>query len=153
MTRAWAWLGKVLYRIFHPLLVKYLSNTKRTRVLVVCGDEILVLKGWLASNMWNLPGGGLNQHESERQGAARELYEETGIKCVENELKLLYQRPFEDEGFRYQCTYFILQLDEKPHLKRQWLEIVELSWIDHRKLTKATAKPDVFDAVATWFAS
>ena len=41
----------------------------------------MLVKGWRAKASWTFPGGKINQDESERDCAVREVREETGFDC------------------------------------------------------------------------
>lgn len=84
-------LGKVLFEIaqfinrFIPVL-----NQPRTRVAVVLNDhEVLLVKNWLGSQQWTLPGGGIKRGETPLQCAVRELFEETGLVVEPSELSFV----------------------------------------------------------------
>lgn len=49
-------------------------------MLSLCAQCLLV-KGWKSSASWGFPKGKINQLESERDCAVREVYEETGFDC------------------------------------------------------------------------
>jgi mRNA-decapping enzyme subunit 2 len=87
-----------------PLIQKYIATSSsnqqgldvafdeflsyKTRV-PVCGavmlnyrlNKCVLVKGWKASAAWGFPKGKINQQESERGCAVREVYEETGYDC------------------------------------------------------------------------
>lgn len=113
----------------------YLFPSKRTRVLVVCDDEVLVVKGWMGSGRWGLPGGGLHRGEDPAEGALRELREETGIEVNATQLQSLYsKRNISEHGFRYSVHAYVLELKKKPKLTKQRLEITHLAWIRWQEL-------------------
>jgi 8-oxo-dGTP pyrophosphatase MutT (NUDIX family) len=53
---------------------------KRGVAVVIRHDKMLLVKD-KGKNKYSLPGGGVHTHESSYQTAARELYEETGLRA------------------------------------------------------------------------
>lgn len=101
--------------------------TTRTRVLVVCDGEILLLQSWLYSGYWGCPGGGIKRRESPTQTILRELREETGIIAKEKDLKnlgLMKQTGHQAHAFHG----FILELGSKPEVKIQTSAITDAKW-------------------------
>lgn len=73
-------------RLIHPFMVvgfylfSIVTHTPRVRtVLKNEYGEILLVQSWSGGDIWGLPGGGVERHESASQAAHRELLEETGI--------------------------------------------------------------------------
>lgn len=84
-------LGRILYTAFLGAnAVLPIARRPRTRVIVMLNDrEILMVKNWLGSQRWTLPGGGMKRGESPAHAAARELLEETGLVVSHDQLTFL----------------------------------------------------------------
>ncbi len=86
------------------------------------------------SHMPDLPGGIVGDDdvtESDRVGAMRELLEETGIECQEDQLDLVYATTVFDDHSRTSSvyTYYTLKLDYTPDIKISW-EHEAFAWYD-----------------------
>ena len=123
-------IGTGLFWLLWPVWVVYFRfSGSRSRVLVVVGDEVLVVNGWLSTKDYDLPGGGNKKHETSAASAVRELQEETGIVATESNLTILGRHKHSKYAFRYTADYFVLKLPEKPELKLKKLEIFTARWI------------------------
>jgi len=149
--KAGRYVGTVLFWALWPLLIIYLSRSERTRLLIVCRDEVLLVRPWLGTNRWSMPGGGLHPGESPLDGVIREVYEETNIRLQPESIQSLFSAPYKFCGFRYQAHYFVTALHQKPEFKKQRLEVAEASWINYHKLTARNAQPDTLTTVTAWF--
>lgn len=150
MRKLWQAVGILLFWASWPLLVLYINRSERTRVLIVCGGEFLALKSWLGSGKWSLPGGGLHRGEPITGGALRELHEEAGITIAPAQLKPLLSEPYEHQGFKYPCHYFVVELSSKPKVKIQAGEITTYIWLPLQSLPAKYVGYDVLTAVKTW---
>ncbi|MEO5627441.1 MAG: NUDIX hydrolase [Candidatus Saccharimonadales bacterium] len=150
MSRVWRKTGNIAFWLSYPLLQVYLRIGWRTRVVVVVGTDILLVKGWLGSNQWQLPGGGAHRGEPHVEAACRELKEETGITVTPKALKLLYQDRSSHKGlsFRYRC--YGLRLDTRPIVKKKAFEIVETAWLPLQMVTKENATQETCQATRAW---
>ncbi len=67
-------------KLFRP---SHLPYRKTARIVVVNPERLILIgeaKGY--EGIWKLPGGGLEEGETHRQAAYRELWEETGLRQV-----------------------------------------------------------------------
>lgn len=83
------------------------------RVLLFCGADPAAPA---AGSWWFTPGGGLDPGETEREGAARELFEETGLRCRAEDL--IGPVHVEESMFEFatrrllqHSTFFLLRVD------------------------------------------
>ncbi|MCW2763742.1 MAG: hydrolase, partial [Marmoricola sp.] len=117
------------------------------RLLLVCGDEILGVKGWLGVGKWVLPGGGIQRGEDIQSGLLREVYEETGIQLKSGQVRALKSEKYSIHGFSYLCHYFVAEVAAKPPHRRRPFEIVDIGWSNKRQVTSKTHNPDVIRAL------
>ncbi|HSX07488.1 MAG TPA: NUDIX hydrolase [Candidatus Saccharimonadales bacterium] len=150
MKKLWQAIGILAFWAAWPLLFLYLGRSERTRVLVLCGGEALVLKSWLGSGRWSLPGGGLHKGESPAIGLARELHEETGVTLAPSAIKPLVSEPFKQWGFKYHCHYFVVELSTRPPVRKQPFEIADYQWLPLHQLSGKKIGLDVTTAVKAW---
>lgn len=151
MNKLWRKSGTVAFWLSYPLLQIYLRIGWRTRVLVICDGDLLVVKGWLGDGRgWQLPGGGAHRGEPQAEAACRELYEEAGVKVKPTDLKLLYQGRSTQYGlsFRYSC--YAVVLAKKPTLRKQAWEITEIDWLPLEEVTKDNVSQVTHQAVQAW---
>lgn len=133
MRRLWVLIGRVFHWLSRPFLMFYLRGSRRTRVILSCGDEILMVKGWYGSGRWSLPGGGLHKNEDPAIGASRELLEETGIVMDPRQLEFLTQIDRKTNAVTYKIEAYFVNIDQKPSTKKQKIEIVDLKWVKWRE--------------------
>lgn len=146
MKNAWRLLGKVGFWLTWPALYVYLRVGKRTRVFIKCGDELLVVRGWLGSDAWIFPGGGLHRNEEPAAGAVREVLEETGIKLNPQDLTFLFEKQVvTQQGMRFDCVAYAIELPAKPPVTVQKYELIAADW---RPISELLAQPDAAKLLA-----
>lgn len=146
----WKIIGRIGFWLSWPLLAVYLRFGKRTRILVVAEGKVLVVKGWLGSGKWCLPGGGLHRNEKPLDGVLRETKEETGLVLAPSLVKYVDGKRQGANGAYFWCERFIAELEEIPKVKKSGLEIVEVAWVEASELTIASASQDVLDLLSDW---
>jgi len=142
--------GAIVYWLGWPFFLVYFLFGQRTRVLLVRGDEVLVVSGLLSDGRWSMPGGGLHRGENPLTGMLRELQEEVGATIPEEQVKTLYTRAYASHGHRYVYTQFLAEVEGDLPLKLQKYEIAEAAWVHYSKLNRTNARSDVLLAIQAW---
>ncbi len=150
-SNIWSKIGKVCYIVCLPLLAIYLRIGKRTRVVVVTGSKVLVVRGWLGDDKWSMPGGGLHRNELPVDGAKRELLEETGIDLPAKKLNQLGSLNQQTKGIiSYKYYVFSIEVPKTLKITKQKSEIVDAAWIEINSLNVTNADTDVLQAIQAW---
>lgn len=137
--------GRLSFWLTWPGLWVYLKIGKRSRVLVVAEDQVLVVKSWLGTGKWSVPGGGIHYKEESKTGALRELAEETGLKLTPNQLKYLGSNKQTIYGLSFNCECFAASLAKPLPISLTDPEILDIQWLPISKLNNKNANSDVLD--------
>lgn len=144
-------LGRLAYWLTWPATWAIVHGSKRTRVLVTCGDQLIVTKGWLSDGKWTLPGGGLHKGENSLDGALRGLFEETGLRLQPKQARRHPEQVYQAAGLSFNYVLFIGTARRRQTLRPQPWEIADARWLDRRELTADNAHDDVLTAIrARW---
>ena len=136
MKSIWKNIGTILFFAAWPALFVYFKIwNKRTRVIVTSGSKILLVKGWLAKNEWMLPGGGIKSPEDSPTAAAREIYEETGLKLNIGKMTKLGQLKTGQYLLNYTAEVFRAELNTTENVRAKFPEIIDVSWFDRNDLS------------------
>lgn len=100
-------------------------------------DEMLLLRIGIhtqqpeRSNTYDLPGGFVDNGESERDGAIREIQEETAITLKGDDLRLVYGMTDYNPDRNVSVTHllYIAKLDHTPNVTVSW-EHKSFEWVD-----------------------
>ncbi|MEO8862817.1 MAG: NUDIX hydrolase [Candidatus Saccharimonadales bacterium] len=142
-------IGSVAFWVSWPVFRIYLRGSKRTRTLIICKGEFLVVSGWLGTG-WSLPGGGLHRGEDPVTGALRELREETGIVLKDSQLIHLLDGHSSTYGLPYDYVAFHCVINEKPVIQKQTLEISAYEWRSLNNFDKL--EPNTDHVLRQWIA-
>jgi 8-oxo-dGTP pyrophosphatase MutT (NUDIX family) len=147
MKRLWAKLGMLVFWLSWPLFWLLLPHTRRARLLLLYDGKILVVKSWISSGKWGLPGGGLHRGEDAAQGVLREVAEETGIQLLPDQIKPLLSHVYRHHGLHFPCQYYYARLETPPRLQRQKIEITALAWLERHQLNEHNSAAEVLVAL------
>ena len=130
MKRIIGWLGIAAFWVLWPVWFVYFKrHNQRSRVLIICNGEVLLVRGILGSSArWSLPGGGRKAGESAESAVVREVKEEVGIIIEESALKPMGSHRHPGYGIAYVADYFVVELSEKPEVLLQPMEILYAHW-------------------------
>lgn len=142
-------LGRTLHWLMTPGLMLVLPFTKRTRVLLRCGDQVVVVRAWLSDGRWQLPGGGLHRGETPAAGALRELREETDIILPLEKLGDPRLCQFREGVKRFKYYLFTVEIGQAIPPRRRLPEIIDCEWVDYHTLSVDNAGSDVINAIET----
>lgn len=137
-------IGKIFYYITWPgifLIIKL--QPPRTRVVIKCGKNILLVKDWLGTGKWSLPGGGLKKSEKPEIGAIREVYEETSLKLDPKNLISIGKLDLRSAGISYTAYCYSLNVDTKLNPSITSKEIAEVKWFNMDDLGELELSPTV----------
>lgn len=132
MRKVYGYIGRIVSLIGYPLFFTYfrLNPSRRVRILVLDKDkQILLVRGWLGFQKWTLPGGGCKNGESDEMTAARELFEETGIKVNPREFTLIKES--KDPELGHIVPLLVVRIKSyalEPLKGRAAIEIIDRSW-------------------------
>ena len=120
---------------------------RAARVLLLDADgRVLLFRGGDPAEpergtWWLTPGGGLDEGETPEQGAARELFEETGLRLPADDLEgpvLLREVEFDFERVRYAQSeqFFLARVDAHEVDTRGFTDLEARSVFEHRWWTR-----------------
>lgn len=107
------------------------------------GVQCVLVKGWKSSAAWGFPKGKINQQESERDCAVREVLEETGFDC--DSLLAPDSSDFMELTMREQKIrlYIVPGVDEGTHFETLTRKEISVSGMDRKGLPAVRGLMDV----------
>lgn len=127
-------IGRILYRVLLPIRRAYRSDKTRAYGLIEHDNKVLVVKNWLGSGAWSLPGGGGHKNETHEDTLAREIHEEIGIDINKTKIKLLIEGVHNREFGKKRFVVFHVPQGNISGMIINHLEIVDSKWVDKNKL-------------------
>jgi len=127
-------LGRTIYWLLLPARRLYRSDRPRSYGVIENGQKILLVKNWLGSGAWSLPGGGAKKGETNEDALVRELHEETGLNVDKKQIKLMLKGSHDREFGKKRFIIYKVDYKETPRLYINRLEITESMWVDKKAL-------------------
>jgi 8-oxo-dGTP pyrophosphatase MutT (NUDIX family) len=149
-------------------MLEEVIERRAARVVLVAGRSVLLIEGVdpgrpQDGSWWMTPGGGISEGESAAAAAARELWEETGLRLTADELgpviaSRVARFEFNGRRFRQTETFFAVQVDRFTPLDGGWDDVERRAlrsyrwWhVDDLRATEQRVYPrelaDVVDAI------
>jgi ADP-ribose pyrophosphatase len=150
MRRLLEKLGIIVFFLAWPAFYIYLKRSERTRIIIAEGNKVLVTRNWISDGKWSLPGGGLHQKEPILQGAQRELFEETGLRVSQEQLRYVGKQTYRNYGHTFVFHTFVARDVDMSDLRRQKHEISRTAWISPANLTERNTAQDARKALDLW---
>lgn len=117
-------IGRILHKALKPVLYFFLKRTQRVRVLILFNNEVLLVRNWLSTQRWTVPGGGIHDGEDKLRSAQREINEELGILI--DDKKLISLGEYHNSEFTVDC--FVYRAEEKFNISRNRFELIDAGW-------------------------
>lgn len=127
-----------------------LRASHRTRVLIVSGGSVLLLKPWIGTGKWSLPGGGIHRREDSAVGAVREVREEVSLSFDPPQLVLLGKFTHRFYGLVFGYDGYIIKTKSKLAVQPNPHEIVEAQWLKISDIQESDCEPCVFELLGAW---
>lgn len=97
--------------------------------------EVLLVKSWLGRQRWTLPGGGIKRRETPQEAGVREVYEETGLRLVRDQLEMLGTFLSSDTAAPFTIACLKAHVAKRPPqlARHRRLEMLDAAWfpLDH----------------------
>lgn len=144
-------LGRILFWITWPgiWLVVQLAPP-RTRVIIINKGKLLLTQAWLGDGSWVLPGGGLHRGEDAKQGAVREVQEETGLTLDPAQLHLQGKFSTRSTGIPVRLIIFWAEIDESALVLRTSAELAEAGWYSQNQIARMRLSQPTQQILATF---
>lgn len=123
---------KLGFMVLWPGLFVYFLGSKRTRVIIQHGSEVLLVRSsgryFFDRDAWTLPGGGIQRGEEPTVATVREAHEELGIRLEPDALTYITKQKSGDNGLQYMAYFFRITLNTRPTLTLSPKEIRDAQW-------------------------
>lgn len=118
-----------------------MNNILAAKVLIVVGDEGLVLRNSDTHPRWplmgDLPGGTVEEGETVEDGLIREVFEETSVTLEVSDVEELHAMTKANEEVNVTYHFFGCRLNEKPaitlsfeHDQYHWVKLSDISGVE-----------------------
>lgn len=138
-------INKFGFTIARPFARWKLAGSTRVRALLLFEDEVLLIRAWIGSQRWSLPGGGVNKNEKPKKALKRELIEELNLKIPQKNYHKILKHHHTDHGADHIVILYQINLKSRRNFEINKSEIIEAEWHKVDDLPDNT-HPLVFEA-------
>jgi 8-oxo-dGTP pyrophosphatase MutT (NUDIX family) len=121
----------------------------RAGVVAVRDDRVLLTRQYrylIDTMSWEIPGGKIDSGESPADAAIRECLEETGVRCFNLKLLVVYYPGL--DNFNNRTTLFYSEgIDETAQFVPDETEVTEIAWMPLGKCLDMVFKGEILDAL------
>jgi 8-oxo-dGTP pyrophosphatase MutT (NUDIX family) len=122
---------------------------RRAGILVLRDDEVLLVRQYrfLVEDLsWELPGGTINEGEDLLVGAARECFEETGVRCRDLQQVVVYY-PGLDNVDNRTTIFYTRVFDVEAEFRGNPAEVSEIAWMPFPEVLRMVRQGKILDAM------
>lgn len=147
-------VSKTIAYVSRPALRLIMSGSVRTRVILVYGDDILLVRNRLGSQRWSLPGGGVKKGEESKAAAKRELYEELKLSVKSTKLRKLVSGDHRmgRSKMSYKFIAYVYLTDNRDFTIKK-TEILEAKWFDVNSIPHTECSPLTLHILSSYLVS
>lgn len=130
---------------------EYFLGKISLRALIIRGNQVLICRDNLDTDIWQIPGGRLHKGESLEEGLKREIFEELGAQI--SIVRLIYTEQFSQtrDGSLHLLLAYLALCDTDMLIVPDQQEISEFKWIDRNMLGQDKLYPNCLNAIrALW---
>ncbi len=124
----------MIFTILRPFLGLVLGGKLRTRALIVHRGRVLLLRNWIGSQRWTLPGGGLRSGEEPKQGLRRELNEELGLDLDATSFRQILKTNQQETSLNFPVIIFEINIQKAVEFTINHPEIIQAKWFEISEL-------------------
>jgi len=125
-------LWRCALRVAHRILLCWWFLTRPTLhgafVALWVGDRLLVVRNSYRSDV-SIPSGGIGRGESPKEAAARELFEEVGLRIAPCDLRFAGEWTLPYEWKQDRAHFFELHLEATPNLELDNREVIAADFL------------------------
>lgn len=140
-------LGRLSFILSLPLLRIYLRRSRRAYGLIICGTEVVLVKGWLGRQKWQLPGGGTKRGETSQEAVVREVKEEVGLDIKPENLKYLLSGRWQTDSLGHDYDIYECRVAKKKPLTTLRPELIETAWVKAVDIDPADCPAEIVEAL------
>jgi 8-oxo-dGTP diphosphatase len=134
----------------HVTIVEVISIKIRPSIILIEDESILLMRySYGGSDVWGIPGGGVNDGETVPDTLKRELGEELGVSIEIGDLVCLVETPAAEKvKHTLHCVFRGLITKGEPQINPNETTAIDIEWIKIDDIKNRILYPPINDTVA-----